>query len=90
MSGEELGRLDPGDVHKLLEAWRERERRRDVRVGQVCALLAEVNRDRERRPQPFHPADFFPSLEDLRPPPPGDEELEAKLDALSQTRGDRP
>ena len=79
--------MPPADVHDLVEAWRARERMADFRAGQVCFLLAEINRDKERRPQPFSPADFFPSLEDLRPEPPSEDELEAKLDALARGGG---
>ncbi|MFN0133429.1 MAG: hypothetical protein ACKVW3_12995 [Phycisphaerales bacterium] len=69
---------------ELIDAWREREKRKDFRAGQVCALLAEVNRDHKKKPQPFSPADFFGSLEDLRPGPPSDEELEAKFEAMAR------
>ncbi len=84
MCAQELGRLSPGDVRELLHAWRERERRLDFRAGQICSILAEINRDHERRSAPFSPADFFPSLEDLRPDSPGDDELERKLDAMAR------
>ena len=32
----------------------------DHRIGTVAALLANIHRDRKRRPQPFRPMDFFP------------------------------
>lgn len=37
-------------------------RRRDAwdRTAAVMALIAEVNRDRKRRPRPYTPADFHP------------------------------
>lgn len=79
--------MSPAEVGDLLGAWRERERRHDFRAGQICFLLAEVNRDREHKPSPFSPADFFPSLEHLRPEPPGAEMLEQKLEALSRGGG---
>jgi hypothetical protein len=31
----------------------------DLRHGTACALLANTNRDRETRPEPFAPADFI-------------------------------
>lgn len=80
MTAAELGGLGPQDVHDLIEAWNDRERRADLRAGQVCYLLAEINRDRETRREPFSPADFFPSLEIYRPESPPDEDLEAKID----------
>lgn len=79
--------MPPAEVRELLEAWRARERRADFRAGQVCFLLAEINRDRERRATAFSPADFFPSLEDLRPDPPSEDELEAKMEALARGGG---
>lgn len=32
----------------------------DMRHGTVCALLANVNRNAEQRPEPYKPADFVP------------------------------
>jgi hypothetical protein len=31
----------------------------DLRHGTACALLANTNRDRESRPEPFGPSDFI-------------------------------
>lgn len=76
--------MSPAEVRDLLDAWQARERRRDFRAGQICFLLAEINRDREARPTPFCPADFFPSLEQLRPEPPSADQLEQKLEAFSR------
>lgn len=83
----ELGAMSPAEVRELLDAWQARERRLDFRAGQVCFLLAEINRDRESRPTPFSPADFFSSLEALRPEPPSVDQLEQKLEALSRGGG---
>jgi hypothetical protein len=69
--------MAPLEIHDLVQAWEARERRRDHRAGQVCWLLAEINRDRDKKPQPFHVADFFASLEDLRPAPTDEEEWDA-------------
>lgn len=82
MNAVELGGLGPQDVHDLIEAWNDRERRADMRAGQICSILAEINRDREARLEPFHPADFFASLEVYRPDSPPDEDLEAKIDSV--------
>ncbi len=35
------------------------ERRADLRIAQLCALIANVNRDRKRRPKPFSIEDFL-------------------------------
>jgi hypothetical protein len=71
--------MAPREVAELREAWVERERRADYRAGVIACLLANAHRDDKAKPTPFHVADFFPSLEDLRPEPPSDEELERKL-----------
>ena len=34
----------------------------DFRLGQLCALLANVHRDPKRRSQAFAPEDFMPAL----------------------------
>ena len=39
------------------------EARGDLRVAQLTALMANVHRDREKRPQPFEPVDFMPYAE---------------------------
>ncbi len=80
MTGEEFGGLAPSELAELIEVWEERERRADFRAGQICFVLSEINRDRKRRVFPFHPADFFPSLDSLRPEGLDDDDLEAKLD----------
>lgn len=79
----ELGSMSPGDVFAVRDAWARRQQREDMRAGQICFLLAETNRNREKNPWPFSPADFFPSLEQFRPGPPSDEDLERKLNALA-------
>jgi hypothetical protein len=35
----------------------------DYRFALICTLLAEVNRDRKKRPKPFKPQDFMPQRE---------------------------
>lgn len=67
MRMDELGPMAPREVAELHEAWEKRERRADYRAGVLAMILAETNRDREENPKPFHPADFFPSLETTRP-----------------------
>lgn len=36
------------------------ERRADMRSAQQCALMANINRDAKRRPEPFQVSDFMP------------------------------
>jgi hypothetical protein len=33
-----------------------------LNFGQVCQVIANVNRDEKRRPQPYRASDFFPAL----------------------------
>ena len=52
---------------ELLAAWRgyqEREQRDDFRAGMIIAMIANANRDAQKKPEPFAPEDFFPSLKD--------------------------
>ncbi len=37
----------------------------DWRAGQIAATVANVNRNPERTPQAFEPADFMPALAEL-------------------------
>lgn len=36
--------------------------REDVRAGVIASLIANVNRDADKRSTPFEPFDFFPNL----------------------------
>ena len=79
--------MSPAEVGGLLRAWSARERRADRRAGVIAMVLAEINRDADKRSQPFHPADFFPSLERERPEPPSGEELNGKIEAFFRAFG---
>lgn len=68
---EELVRLSPGEVRDLYEEWRDDQRRQDYRFGVIAAAMAGGS-----------PLDYFSSLAELRPGPPSDEALEAKVDAV--------
>lgn len=35
------------------------EERADLRAAQICAILANVHRDKKKRPKPFQPKDFM-------------------------------
>lgn len=87
ISAVELGGMSPLDVHDLVKAWEARERRLDFRAGQICWLLGEANRDSASRPKPFHVADFFTSLEALRPEPTHEEEWDAFGAMMSRHAG---
>jgi hypothetical protein len=65
--------------------------RADLHAAQVCAVLAEVNRNRKKRRKPFRPADFLPdwwgdrkrSTRDAADP----QTLMAKMQALTEGWG---
>lgn len=65
----------------MREAWEQRVRREDLRAGVLASLVVNMF-GRGKNDPPLHPADFFPSLDELRPPPPTLEQEEARLDAL--------
>lgn len=90
MSRRELDRVSAGELGDVIAEWRKREEAEqdrelamDWRFGQLCSLLANVHRNPDKAPWPYHPADFFGSLERFRPPPPTDDEMTAKLNALA-------
>jgi len=39
------------------------EERADLRMAMLASLIANVNRDKKRRPNPFLPKDFMPKFE---------------------------
>jgi len=47
----------------LSSRYREEQRGLDFRAAMICSVIAEVNRDRKRRPKPFTPDDFLPKEE---------------------------
>lgn len=42
------------------------ERNRDLSIGLMTSLLANVNRDKKRKKEPFVPEDFMPSTYEMR------------------------
>lgn len=61
------------------------EARADLRAGTITAMIAEVNRDPQKRKDPYTPADFFPSLvSDSEPvsPPVHNQDAERQASAL--------
>lgn len=57
----------------------------EFRSGQVCAVMANVNRDAEKRKEPFTAADFMPALaaaRDRANAPPADETPEQTMARL--------
>lgn len=60
MSEQEFWRSTPVMFFKRLERFRNQLKKDDYRVGLVCSVLANIHRDRKKRPKPFLPADFVP------------------------------
>lgn len=55
--------------------------REDQRAGTVAAVIANVNRDTKRRPEPFGIDDFFPPLREPESPEEAQERRIAQLKA---------
>jgi len=55
--------------------------RADLRMANIMALMAEINRDRKRRSKPFSPAEFMLEFDPAAEPEPGPtpEEVYAKV-----------
>ena len=58
----EFWSLTPEHVWKLREYWEHNEKAKDFRFGVLCALIANLQADREGHPDPYKPEDFFASL----------------------------
>lgn len=58
----EFRSLDPAQWAALVQRWQWRERRADARAALVAAVIANVNRDPDERPEPFELDDFTPLL----------------------------
>jgi hypothetical protein len=53
----------PAMFNALVKRYVEEQKVEDYRAGVVASLVANSCRDPKKRPQPFMPKDFFPSLE---------------------------
>lgn len=84
MSRAEFNACSPAEVHELVQAWRDRERRWDWRFA--ASIVFE---SRGKDDPPLRLVDLFPSLA----PPEGEEpdagDLEAKLDAWERAHNAR-
>jgi len=63
MTWEELRGYTLGQVLTMLRLEEERQTRADVRSARVCWILANINRDKKLKPQPFDLFDFMPGWE---------------------------
>ena len=59
--------------------------RDDLRSGIVASVIANVNRDPKRKPEPFTASDFIPQFERVEPDAPAPD-LDEKIMAFFQRR----
>lgn len=57
----EFWRLTPREFRALADAWDDGEQAKDRRAATVCMVIANVNRDADKKPEPFQISDFMPS-----------------------------
>lgn len=76
MTAAELMAMRPVDVGYLVDAWRDREERLDMRAGVALSAMAMMQSGGKSRLEPWN---FYASIR--RPPPPDDEVVEAKIRA---------
>lgn len=57
---ERFWQLTPAELCIEIESWDKRQELEDYRVGLICAVIAEPNRDSSKHKQPFTPQDFMP------------------------------
>jgi hypothetical protein len=67
MTEKEFWLCDPNHWQALLKAWKEREDRTNRRSAALLCLLANINRNPEKRPVPWTIADFMRGKRPRRP-----------------------
>ena len=60
LSDKEFWRLTLAQFNALVDQYKAKERAKSYRAAMICAVIAEVNRDRKKRKKPFTPEDFLP------------------------------
>ena len=85
LTPEQFGRLSPPEFKSMYEAWKIREERTDRRIGRLCAIIANVNRDPKKRKEPFTEEDFIPKQRTKKKQTP--EEMLNIVRALNQAFG---
>jgi hypothetical protein len=50
------------DLLAAYRGYQDKQKRADARAGEIVALMANINRDREKQPDAFTPDIWFPSL----------------------------
>lgn len=60
LNEEEFWSLTLAQLNVLAERYMERQQIEDARVGRICAVIANVNRDPKKHPRAYQPRDFMP------------------------------
>ncbi len=66
LTSAEFWRLTMRQFVRLVDRKNQHRRQDDMRFGVLATLIAEPNRDRKKRHEPYEPAFFFPSLAEDR------------------------
>ena len=64
----ELEPLTPVEFDAIQEGDRIREKRSWQRTALLCAVIANCNRDKKKKPSPYKPADFMPKEQKTQTP----------------------
>lgn len=72
------------EFNALSERYKDTESRLDYRAALICTVLAEINRDRKKRPKPFKPDDFMPQKPKKKLKP---EQMVKSLEVITQMMG---
>lgn len=58
--------LTPFEYSLLVDKYQDREAMKDYRAGVIAVILAESNRDKKKKKNPYTVSDFFPSLKNMK------------------------
>jgi hypothetical protein len=67
----------------LSSRYKDTQYRLDYRAALICSVLAEINRDRKRRPKAFKPEDFMPQ----KPKKMNPKQMDNSLKIITQMMG---
>lgn len=63
MTREEFLASSPREFDAFCQRLEARDRKQQFSAALICSVLAEINRDRQKRSRPFTPQDFMPQPE---------------------------
>ena len=79
----EFAELTPIEWEAIAQAHGIKQERLDYRAALICSVIANVNRNPKKRPQPYKPKDFMPKANKAQTP----EEQLAVVKALNAALG---